>query len=244
MIAIIFTDLKGLLMFSSLFLRSIQTLDVVAMPHFSGDTNRPFVCLDIQTINGKRISNNTMLFEKFNRYIPSIVAKRDDVEFDIKAALGRTQNPVGDSERAHISVLYFVTFSTNPEIREQQIKRAIELAEAEKPVHLKIELNKINLVSAAPALADPDTTIKTDLNYTQVINLGPVRNTMVTFEFDTSSQEILRELSAEILGEPTFPGNTTREGIVQPYHLSMAQAKLDDNIFQSAPTAVSSGTGF
>jgi len=203
-------------------------LEVVGKLSFSNADNRPFVSVDITSIAQKPIASNANVFEKIKVHIPTINATREQQSVDIKALLSAIKNPVGDSDKAHISLLYSFAFSRDGEIKKQQIKQAQQLIGTE--VKLSISLNQFKVVTAAEALKDKKTDVATNAEFVEVPNLGPKRNIIVTIEMSDAAQEQLLAISRKILNNPTFPGNTDRTNTVQPYHMSVAQAQLRDDI--------------
>lgn len=209
-----------------------QSLEVIGKIGFSDADNRPFVSLDISSIAGKIIKGNDTVFGMIKALIPEINATREEGEFDVKAALGATNNPVGDPNKSHASVLYSFSFSRDETIKAQQIERAKELLG--KEVRFTISTDQFKLITSAVALRDAETTVKTTATYTEAPNLGSTRNTIVTIEMGAEAQAKLRQISRDILDNQEFPGNTDRSGTVQPYHMCVAQAQLAENIFSSA----------
>lgn len=213
----------------SLFVRPVTTV-VVGKITYLADENRPFVSLVVVSIGDTPISTNKDVFDKLSPKIPSIIAVRDSNEFDIKAALSPTENPVGDRSMPHISLLYSFSFSKNEETKAQQVARAKEICGQE--VRFTINPEEFKIVTAANALKDKATTVVTSAAYAEAPTLGDTRNTICTIEISATTQEVLRLIGCKILDDPTFKGNTDRSGKVQPYHMSIAQAKFDDEIFK------------
>ncbi len=214
------------------FEHNARNLEVVGTIGFSDADGRPFVSLDIASIGGQAIGGNDAVFALTKALIPEIKAIQDDNEFDVRAALSPTTNPVGDPNRAHASILYSFAFSADKEIKAQQIERAKNLLGTE--VRFTITTNQFKLVTAANALKDAKTKLISTADCAVAPTLGPTRNTIVTIEMDIETQNILCQISRDILDDQKFLGNTDRSGKVQPYHICIGQAQLAENIFLSA----------
>lgn len=210
-------------------------IEVTGTIGFVDSETTPFLYIHVDSIGGKKITGNAELFNAIKPRLPTLTATHKNMGYDITHHLSATVNPVrdeADRDKAHISVLYKFAFAQDTPTREAQFKRARK--QAGKKISLALDLDKFNLITAAPALkkAKLESSAGT---HKKVESLGTTRNTLMTADLDPVAQEEILGIARNVLGNQEFEGNTDRSGkTVTPYHLTLAQAQLAEDIFKQS----------